>query len=55
MRACVLLDAANAPLAAAQRVLDAGRIVLAADTLGAAQHMFDQAWPSPSSACSSAA
>ena len=39
----VLLDAANAPLAAAQRVLDAGRIVLAADTLGAAQHMFDQA------------
>jgi len=39
----VLLDAANQPLAAAQRVLDAGRIVLAADTLGAAQHMFDQA------------
>ena len=39
----VLLDAANAPLAAAQRVLDAGRVVLAADTLGAAQHMFDQA------------
>ena len=39
----VLLDAANAPLAAAQRVLDAGRIVLAADTLGAAQHMFDEA------------
>ena len=26
-----------------QRVLDAGRVVLAADTLGAAQHMFDQA------------
>jgi alkylation response protein AidB-like acyl-CoA dehydrogenase len=39
----VLLDAANQPFAAAQRVLDAGRIVLAADTLGAAQHMFDQA------------
>ena len=39
----MLLDAANQPIAAAQRVLDAGRIVLAADTLGAAQHMFDQA------------
>jgi alkylation response protein AidB-like acyl-CoA dehydrogenase len=39
----VLLDAANQPIAAAQRVLDAARIVLAADTLGAAQHMFDQA------------
>jgi alkylation response protein AidB-like acyl-CoA dehydrogenase len=39
----VLLDAANAPLATAQRVMDAGRVVLAADTLGAAQHMFDQA------------
>ena len=39
----VVLDAANSPLAAAQRVLDAGRVVLAADTLGAAQHMFDQA------------
>jgi alkylation response protein AidB-like acyl-CoA dehydrogenase len=39
----VQLDAANAPLATAQRVLDAGRIMLAADTLGAAQHMFDQA------------
>jgi len=38
-----LLDAANAPIAAMQRVLDAGRVVLAADTLGAAQHMFDQA------------
>jgi alkylation response protein AidB-like acyl-CoA dehydrogenase len=37
------LDAANAPLAAARRVLDAGRIMLAADTLGAAQHMFDAA------------
>lgn len=37
------LDAANAPLAAAQRVLDAGRVVLAADTLGAAQCMLDRA------------
>jgi alkylation response protein AidB-like acyl-CoA dehydrogenase len=39
----VVLDAANAPVAASQRVLDAGRIVMAADTLGAAQHMFDHA------------
>ncbi len=39
----VPLDAANEPVAASQRVLDAGRIVLAADTLGAAQHMFDEA------------
>jgi alkylation response protein AidB-like acyl-CoA dehydrogenase len=39
----VVLDAANAPIAAMRRVLDAGRVVLAADTLGAAQHMFDQA------------
>ncbi len=39
----VVLDAANAPIATAQRVLDAGRVVLAADTLGAAQHMFNQA------------
>jgi alkylation response protein AidB-like acyl-CoA dehydrogenase len=39
----VVLDAANAPVATAQRVLDAGRIMLAADTLGAAQHMFDHA------------
>jgi alkylation response protein AidB-like acyl-CoA dehydrogenase len=37
------LDAANAPMAAARRVLDAGRIVLAADTLGAAQRMLDSA------------
>jgi alkylation response protein AidB-like acyl-CoA dehydrogenase len=37
------LDAANAPLAVARRVLDAGRVVLAADTLGAAQHMLDAA------------
>jgi alkylation response protein AidB-like acyl-CoA dehydrogenase len=39
----IILDAANAPQAAMQRVLDAGRVVLAADTLGAAQHMFDSA------------
>ena len=39
----VVLDAANAPAATAQRVMDAGRIMLAADTLGAAQHMFDSA------------
>lgn len=38
-----ILDAANAPRAAMQRVIDAGRVVLAADTLGAAQHMFDAA------------
>jgi alkylation response protein AidB-like acyl-CoA dehydrogenase len=37
------LDAANAPLAAARRVLDAGRVVIAADTLGAAQRMLDAA------------
>ena len=37
------LDAANAPLTAAHRVLDAGRVVLAADTLGAAQRMLDAA------------
>ena len=37
------LDAANAPIAAALRVLDAGRVMLAADTLGAAQRMFDAA------------
>jgi alkylation response protein AidB-like acyl-CoA dehydrogenase len=37
------LDAANSPIAVAQRVLDAGRVVLAADTLGAAQHMLDSA------------
>jgi alkylation response protein AidB-like acyl-CoA dehydrogenase len=38
-----VLSAANAPVATAQRVLDAGRLMLAADTLGAAQHMFDHA------------
>ncbi|MBS0644111.1 MAG: acyl-CoA/acyl-ACP dehydrogenase [Proteobacteria bacterium] len=37
------LDAANAPLAAARRVLDAGRVILAADTVGAAQRMLDAA------------
>jgi alkylation response protein AidB-like acyl-CoA dehydrogenase len=37
------LDAANASVAAAQRVLDAGRVVLAADSLGAAQTMLDRA------------
>jgi alkylation response protein AidB-like acyl-CoA dehydrogenase len=39
----IMLDTANAPLATMQRVKDAGRVVLAADTLGAAQHMFDEA------------
>lgn len=39
----VVLDAANDPLAAARRVLDAGRVILAADTLGAAQNMLDHA------------
>jgi alkylation response protein AidB-like acyl-CoA dehydrogenase len=39
----IMLNAANAPRAAMQRVMDAGRVVLAADTLGAAQHMFDSA------------
>jgi alkylation response protein AidB-like acyl-CoA dehydrogenase len=38
-----LLVAANDALAAARRVLDAGRVVLAADTLGAAQTMLDRA------------
>lgn len=37
------LDAANAPVEAARRVLDAGRVVLAADSLGAAQTMLDRA------------
>ncbi len=37
------LDAANDKLASARRVLDAGRIMLAADTLGAAQRMLDRA------------
>jgi alkylation response protein AidB-like acyl-CoA dehydrogenase len=39
----IVLSAANDPLAARTRVLDAGRVMLAADTLGAAQAMFDQA------------
>ena len=38
-----LLTAANDKLAAARRVLDAGRVVLAADSLGAAQTMLDRA------------
>jgi alkylation response protein AidB-like acyl-CoA dehydrogenase len=38
-----LLAAANDKVAAARRVLDAGRVVLAADTLGAAQNMLDRA------------
>jgi alkylation response protein AidB-like acyl-CoA dehydrogenase len=37
------LVAANDKLAAARRVLDAGRVALAADTLGAAQNMLDRA------------
>ena len=39
----IVLSAANDPEAARTRVLDAGRVMLAADTLGAAQSMFDQA------------
>lgn len=39
----VVLDAANDRMAAALRVLDAGRVMLAADTLGASQYMLDQA------------
>jgi alkylation response protein AidB-like acyl-CoA dehydrogenase len=39
----IVLGAANDPHAARTRVLDAGRVMLAADTLGAAQSMFDQA------------
>ena len=39
----IVLSAANDPQAARTRVLDAGRVMLAADTLGAAQSMFDQA------------
>jgi alkylation response protein AidB-like acyl-CoA dehydrogenase len=38
-----VLSAANDPQAAASRVLDAGRVMLAADTLGAAQAMLDKA------------
>jgi len=39
----VVLNAANDKKAAATRVLDAGRVVLAADSLGAAQNMLDRA------------
>lgn len=39
----VRLDAANDKLAAARRVLDAGRVALAADSVGAAQTMLDRA------------
>lgn len=38
-----LLDAATDPMGATRRVLDAGRLMLAADTLGAAQTMLDRA------------
>jgi len=38
-----LLSAANAPLDAGRLVLDLGRVLLAADTLGAAQTMLDRA------------
>ena len=38
-----LLTAANDRLAAALKVLDAGRVILSADTLGAAQTMLDRA------------
>ncbi len=41
--AAEMLTAANDPLAVRQSMLDVGRIMLAADTLGAAQAMFDQA------------
>ncbi|WP_398472779.1 acyl-CoA dehydrogenase family protein [Tardiphaga sp.] len=40
--AIILNEATDAPLAAA-RIADAGRVILAADTLGAAQSMFDRA------------
>jgi alkylation response protein AidB-like acyl-CoA dehydrogenase len=39
----VLLEAATDPCVLARRVRDAGRIVLAADAIGAAQHMLDSA------------
>jgi len=41
--AAELLVAANDKLASARRVLDSGRVVLAADTVGAAQTMLDRA------------
>lgn len=37
-----MLDAASEPMVAAKRVLDTGRLMLAADTLGAAQTMLDR-------------
>ncbi len=40
---CRVLQASNDPIGVARRVIDAGRVILAADTLGAAQYMFDQA------------
>jgi alkylation response protein AidB-like acyl-CoA dehydrogenase len=41
--ACRVLQASNDPTGVARRVIDAGRVMLAADTLGAAQCMLDQA------------
>jgi alkylation response protein AidB-like acyl-CoA dehydrogenase len=37
------LTSANDPIAAARKVLDAGRVILAADSVGAAQTMLDRA------------
>jgi len=41
--ALAILQASNDPLETAARVRDAGRVMLAADTLGAAQNMLDRA------------
>lgn len=41
--AATLLDASNDPAAAVRAVRDAGRVMLAADTLGASQAMLDKA------------
>lgn len=41
--AAELLEATDDPLAAARRARDAGRVILAADMLGAAQNMLDRA------------
>jgi alkylation response protein AidB-like acyl-CoA dehydrogenase len=41
--AAEILDASNDPAGGARRVRDAGRVMLAADTLGAAQAMLDKA------------
>jgi len=38
-----VLEGSRGSLASARRVLDAGRLMLAADTLGAAQNMYDKA------------